>query len=232
MEVIVDPQKPVEFSTSAAIGNFDGVHLGHKEIIKLINDIARQKSTKSCLLTFDPHPQKVLAGKDVSLIIPVNEKLTLLEKAGIDCAVSLKFTEELSRLSAEEFVQNVLIKILNIKDIVVGPDFMFGNKRSGNASLLKEMGKQYGFETHVINPKKLGDDIISSSLIRQKITDGNILRLNELLGYSYFLKGKIIEGEKRGREIGFPTTNVDTQLGTAAKTRSLCNDGSPKRDTV
>ncbi len=210
MEVIVDPQKPVEFSTSAAIGNFDGVHLGHKEIIKLINDIARQKSTKSCLLTFDPHPQKVLAGKDVSLILPVNEKLTLLEKAGIECAVSLKFTEELSRLSAEEFVQNVLIKILNIKDIVVGPDFMFGNKRSGNAALLKEMGKQYGFETHVINPKKLGDDIISSSLIRQKISDGNILRLNELLGYSYFLKGNIIEGEKRGRQIGFPTTNVDT----------------------
>ena len=80
MEVIVDPQKPVDFSTSAAIGNFDGVHLGHREIINLINDIANQKSTKSCLLTFEPHPQKVLAGRDVSLIIPVNEKLSLLEK--------------------------------------------------------------------------------------------------------------------------------------------------------
>jgi len=211
MEVIVDPQKPVDFSTSAAIGNFDGVHLGHREIINLINDIANQKSIKSCLLTFEPHPQKVLAGRDVSLIIPVNEKLSLLEQAGVDYAVSLRFTKELSQLSAEEFVQDVLIKTLKIKDIVVGPDFMFGKNRSGNADMLKEMGKKYGFETHVINPRKLGDEVISSSMIRQIIVEGNILKLNDLLGYKYFLKGIIVEGEKRGREIGFPTANLDTQ---------------------
>lgn len=211
MEVIVDPQKPVDFSTSAAIGNFDGVHLGHREIIKLINDIAIQKSTKSCLLTFEPHPQKVLAGREVSLIVPANEKLSLLEQAGVDYAVSLRFTKELSQLSAEEFVQDVLIKTLRIKDIVVGPDFMFGKNRSGNADMLKEIGKKYGFETHVINPRKLGDEVISSSMIRQNIVEGNILKLNDLLGYKYFLKGIIVEGEKRGREIGFPTANLDTQ---------------------
>jgi len=211
MEVIVDPQKPVDFSTSAAIGNFDGVHLGHREIINLINDIAKQKSTKSCLLTFEPHPQKVLAGRDVSLIVPVNEKLSLLEQAGVDYAVSLRFTKELSQLSAEEFVQDVLIKTLRIKDIVVGPDFMFGKNRSGNADMLKEMGKKIGFETHVINPRKLGDEVISSSMIRKIIVEGNILKLNDLLGYKYFLKGIIVEGEKRGREIGFPTANLGTQ---------------------
>lgn len=211
MEVIVDPQKPVDFSTSAAIGNFDGVHLGHREIINLINDIAIQKSTKSCLLTFEPHPQKVLAGRDVYLIVPVNEKLSLLEQAGVDYAVSLRFTKELSQLSAEEFVQDVLIKTLRIKDIVVGPDFMFGNNRSGNADMLKEMGKKYGFETHVINPRKLGDEVISSSMIRQNIVEGNILKSNDLLGYKYFIKGIIVEGEKRGREIGFPTANLDTK---------------------
>jgi len=211
MEVIVDPQKPVDFSTSAAIGNFDGVHLGHREIINLINDIAIQKSTKSCLLTFEPHPQKVLAGRDVSLIVPVNEKLSLLEQAGVDYVVSLRFTKELSQLSAEEFVQDVLIKTLRIKDIVVGPDFMFGKNRSGNADMLKEMGKKYGFETHIINPRKLGDEVISSSMIRQIIVEGNILKLNDLLGYKYFLNGIIVEGEKRGREIGFPTANLDTQ---------------------
>ena len=211
MEVIVDPQKPVDFSTSAAIGNFDGVHLGHREIINLINDIANQKSTKSCLLTFEPHPQKVLAGRDVSLIVPVNEKLSLLEQAGVDYAVSLRFTKELSQLSAEEFVQDVLIKTLRIKDIVVGPDFMFGKNRSGNADMLKEMGKKCGFETHIINPRKLGDEVISSSMIRQNIVEGNILKLNDLLGYKYFLNGIIVEGEKRGREIGFPTANLDTQ---------------------
>ena len=211
MEVIIDPQKPVDFSTSAAIGNFDGVHLGHREIINLINDIAIQKSTKSCLLTFEPHPQKVLAGRDVSLIVPVNEKLSLLEQAGVDYVVSLRFTKELSQLSAEEFVQDVLIKTLRIKDIVVGPDFMFGKNRSGNADMLKEMGKKYGFETHIINPRKLGDEVISSSMIRQIIVEGNILKLNDLLGYKYFLNGIIVEGEKRGREIGFPTANLDTQ---------------------
>jgi len=211
MEVIVDPQKPVDFSTSAAIGNFDGVHLGHREIINLINDIAIQKSTKSCLLTFEPHPQKVLAGRDVSLIVPVNEKLSLLEQAGVDYVVSLRFTKELSQLSAEEFVQDVLIKTLRIKDIVVGPNFMFGKNRSGNADMLKEMGKKYGFETHIINPRKLGDEVISSSMIRQIIVEGNILKLNDLLGYKYFIKGIIVEGEKRGREIGFPTANLDTQ---------------------
>ena len=117
----------------------------------------------------------------------------------------------LSQLSAEEFVQDVLIKTLRIKDIVVGPDFMFGKNRSGNADMLKEMGKKYGFETHIINPRKEGDEEISSSMIRQIIVEGNILKLNDLLGYKYFIKGIIVEGEKRGREIGFPTANLDTQ---------------------
>ena len=211
MEVIVNPQNPVGYATSAAIGNFDGVHLGHKEIIGLINDVALKKATKSCILTFDPHPQKVLAGKDVSLIVPVDEKLALLEKAGVDCAVSLEFTEQLSRLNPQEFVKDVLIKTLKIKDIVVGPDFMFGKNRSGNADTLLKMGKQLGFDTHIINPKKLGNEIISSSLIRKKIEEGDILKLNEFLGYTYFLKGTVVEGEKRGREIGFPTTNLDTR---------------------
>ena len=210
MEVIIDPQKPVDFLTSVAIGNFDGVHLGHRDIIDFINNIAHQKSAKSCILTFDPHPQKVLAGKEVSLIIPVDEKLKLLERAGVDCAVSLRFTRELSQLSAEQFVQDVLIKTLRIKDIVVGPDFMFGKNRSGNAEVLKEMGENYGFDTHVIDPKKSGDQIISSSVIRTAIAEGDIQRSNSFLGYNYFLKGKIVEGEKRGREIGFPTTNLDT----------------------
>ena len=210
MEVIIDPQKPVDFLTSVAIGNFDGVHLGHRDIIDFINNIAHQKSAKSCILTFDPHPQKVLAGKEVSLIIPVDEKLKLLERAGVDCAVSLRFTRELSQLSAEQFVQDVLIKTLRIKDIVVGPDFMFGKNRSGNAEVLKEMGENYGFDTHVIDPKKSGDQIISSSVIRTAIVEGDIQRSNSFLGYNYFLKGKIVEGEKRGREIGFPTTNLDT----------------------
>ena len=210
MEVIYNPKKPLVFSTSAAIGNFDGVHLGHKEIISLLNKISAEKSSKSCIITFEPHPQKVLSKKEVALITPFDEKVRLLEQQGVDVTVCLKFTKELSKLSAEDFVSEVLVKILRIKDIVVGPDFMFGKNRSGNADLLGKLGEIYDYNTEVLQPKVIDDEIISSSLIRRYIVDGNIQRVNKLLGYRYFIRGVVIEGEKRGRKIGFPTTNLNS----------------------
>ncbi|MGI9533879.1 MAG: bifunctional riboflavin kinase/FAD synthetase [Thermodesulfobacteriota bacterium] len=210
MEVIYDPKKPLGFSTSAAIGNFDGVHLGHKKIINLLKKISSKKSSRSCIITFEPHPQKVLSKKEVSLIVPFEDKIRLLEKLGVDVTVCLKFTKELSKLSAEDFVKEILVKLLQIKDIVVGPDFMFGNKRSGNAELLQSLGKTYDYETKVLEPKVINNEIISSSLIRSYISEGNIQRVNELLGYRYFIHGNIVEGEKRGRQIGFPTTNINS----------------------
>ena len=210
MEVIYDPKKPLGFSTSAAIGNFDGVHLGHKEIINLLRKISSKKSSKSCVITFEPHPQKVLSRKDLVLIIQFEEKITLLEQLGVDVIVCLKFTRELSKLSAEDFVKEILVKILRIKDIVVGPDFMFGNDRSGNSELLASLGEIYGYNTKVLQPKIIDDEVISSSLIRRYISDGDIQGANKLLGYRYFVRGVITEGEKRGRQIGFPTTNIRT----------------------
>ena len=126
MEFIKDPQKPMEMSTSAAIGNFDGLHLGHQEIIELLKKIAEKKSSSTCIVTFEPHPQKVLANKDVSIIYPKEEKYRLLEKFGVDYTVCLNFTKELSNLSGKDFVKEILVDKLRIKDIVVGPDFMFG----------------------------------------------------------------------------------------------------------
>ena len=214
MELIKDPQKPMELSTSAAIGNFDGLHLGHQEIIELLKKIAEKKSSSTCIVTFEPHPQKVLANKEVSLIYPKEEKYRLLEKFGVDYTICLNFTKELSNLSGEDFVKEILVDKLRIRDIVVGPDFMFGKNRSGNSDLLMELGDIYGFETMVVQPKVIDGDVISSSLIRRHISEGNIDRVNQLLGYRYYLKGTIVEGEKRGRLIGFPTTNIDTTWET------------------
>ena len=208
MEVIYNPKKPLGFLTSAAIGNFDGVHLGHKDIINLLKKVSSKKSSKSCIITFEPHPQKVLSKKDVELILPFDEKIRLLGNLGVDVTVCLKFTIKLSKLSAEEFVKEILVKTLRIKDIVVGPDFMFGNKRSGNAELLGKLGKIYDYDTKVLKPKVIDGEIISSSLIRNYISKGDIERVNKLLGHRYFINGVVIEGEKRGRQIGFPTTNI------------------------
>lgn len=210
MKILIDPKESLEFDTSAAIGNFDGVHLGHRSILEILKDKSSSKDTKSCVITFDPHPQKVIAKKDISLILPLEERFHLLEQEGVDCTVCLKFTKKLSLLHAKDFVEEILIKLLNIKDIIVGPGFMFGNKRSGNSELLLNMGEDHGFETTVVNPESIDGEIISSSLIRQYIKDGNIEKASKLLGYSYYIRGDIMEGEKRGRKLGFPTANLET----------------------
>ena len=210
MKILIDPKIPLEFSTVAAIGNFDGVHNGHKSIIKLLKNKAASNNLKSCIITFDPHPQKVLGKKDIALIHPLKERFKLLEEQEIDYIACFNFNDELSSLHAREFVKDILVKVLRIKCIIVGPDFMFGNNRSGNSDLLAEMGEEYNFETILVEPESVGNEIVSSSLIRKYIVNGEVDRVSKLLGYKYYLEGKIVEGEKRGRELGFPTINIDT----------------------
>lgn len=216
MKIITDPKESVGFSTSAAIGNFDGVHLGHKEIIRTLKQNAGQ--TQSCVITFDPHPQVVIAKKEIPLIMPVSEKVRLLEKEGIDLLVKLSFTEELSLIHAEDFVRQILIDRLNIKRIVVGPDFSFGYKRKGDIQLLTRIGNQEGFETLKAEPVTVGSEIISSSNIRRYLGEGNVSMASRMLGYRYYIKGVVTEGEKRGRKIGFPTVNLKTDWEYYPKT--------------
>lgn len=196
MEVIYDPKEPLTFSTSAAIGNFDGVHLGHKHIIDFLRKTSSDKSSKLCVITFEPHPQKVLSKKNSLLIIPFQEKIRFLEKMRVDVTVCLNFTKELSAMSAEDFIEKILVNTLRIKNIVVGPGFVFGNKRLGNTELLGRLGEIYGYDTKVLSPKVADNEIISSSLIRRHLSDGNIQRVNKLLGYNYFIIGVVVEGEK------------------------------------
>ena len=211
MKIIVDPKQPLDFETSAGIGNFDGIHLGHKEIIEAAKLCSRENSTRSCVITFNPHPQKVLGRKELSLIFPLGWRFEMLESTGIDAVICLNFTRELSKVSAENFIKDILLERLRIKDIVVGPGFSFGHKRKGNVDLLRSMGETYGFNTVVAEVARVDDQVVSSSAIRNLVKDGEISEANRFFGYDYYIEGVVVEGERRGRKLGFPTVNLDTE---------------------
>lgn len=211
MKVIVDPKQPLDFQTSAGIGNFDGIHLGHKKIIAAVKRHSEQNSTRSCVITFTPHPQKVLGRKDVALIFPLERRFKMLESTGIDAVICLNFTRELSKVSAEDFVKDILLERLKIKDIVVGPGFSFGHKRQGNLDLLRSMGETHGFNTVVAEAARVDDRVVSSSAIRNLVREGEIRESNRFFGYDYYIEGVVVEGERRGRKLGFPTVNLDTE---------------------
>ena len=210
MKVIFDPEQPIENSTSATIGNFDGVHLGHKKIIDSVKKEAQEKGLSSCVITFHPHPQKVLQNIDIPLLVPIRERLILLEKEGVDYVACYTFTKELSQISAKNFITDTLVGKLNLKHLIVGPDFSFGRKREGNAELLRVMGEQLGFETRVIGPELIDGQVVSSTSIRNFLREGNVREASKFLGYDFYIEGRVTEGERRGRKIGFPTLNLDT----------------------
>jgi riboflavin kinase/FMN adenylyltransferase len=210
MKVIFDPKERIKESTSATIGIFDGVHLGHKSIINLIRKEAAKNDYSSCVVTFFPHPQKVLRGIDMPLIVPLKERLRLLEKEGVDITVCFNFTKAFSKISAKDFVKNYLVEKLNIKSIFVGPDLFFGRNREGNVALLESMGKSFEFETRTVRPVYFEDELISSTAIREFIEDGNVNKAANFLGDCFSVEGNVKEGERRGRELGFPTANLDT----------------------
>lgn len=210
MRIINDPREPLGFRTSAAIGNFDGLHLGHGKIIDAVKRHAEESSMPSCAVTFDPHPLKILSGKEVSLIHPLEERFGLLEASGIDIVVCLSFTESFSKLSAGDFVKDILYGLIGIRHIVVGPGFVFGHARGGNVDLLRSMGESLGFETVVAGPARVDGLIVSSSLIRGRLGHGEVSEANRFFGYDYYVRGRVVEGEKRGRKLGFPTINIDT----------------------
>ena len=210
MKVIFDPEEPIENSTSATIGNFDGVHLGHKKILTAIIEEAKEQGLSSCVITFHPHPQKVLQNIEIPLLFPIRERLKLLEKEGIDVVACYTFTKEIAMISAEDFVTDILVGKLNLKHLIVGPDFSFGRKRQGNLELLIKMGAEYGFDTEVVETAYVEGEIVSSTAIRNLVRQGNPKKAAKLLGFNFYIEGEVKEGERRGRQIGFPTANIET----------------------
>ncbi len=191
------------------IGNFDGVHLGHQAIFRLLTERGRQVGGTAIVLTFDPHPLKILAPERCPpLLTPTPKKLSLMEACQVDFVVCLPFTLELASLSPSAFVEDLLLGTLGMREIYVGYDFAFGKGRRGTTTLLQELGERHGFEVHIINPITVQGRVVSSSNIRQWIQQGRVDEAALLLGRLYSLVGTVVEGYQKGRELGFPTANV------------------------
>jgi riboflavin kinase/FMN adenylyltransferase len=196
-------------SSIITIGTFDGVHLGHKSILEKMKNATQNNQYESLVLTFFPHPRMVLQqDSSIKLLNTIDEKATLLEKFGIDNLIIHPFDEAFSNLSAEEFVKNILVDKLNIHKIIIGHDHRFGKNRTADINDLIAFGKKYSFEVEQINAHEIDEIAISSTKIRKALIEGNIKLANQYLGYSYYISGKVVEGKKIGRTIGYPTANI------------------------
>jgi riboflavin kinase/FMN adenylyltransferase len=194
-----------------AIGNFDGVHRGHRAVIEAARTRAHMKTSRSpaLALTFEPHPRAFFKpDAPVFRLTPESAKLRLFAANGLQGAVVMQFDKELASLTAEEFVSKILVGWLGIAGVVVGHDFHFGKQRQGTPEFLAGAGKRHGFEVEIVSPLNDGGVPVSSGKIRDALEAGDIARANELLGHSWFAAGEVIHGEKRGRELGFPTANI------------------------
>lgn len=195
--------------TIVTIGTFDGVHLGHKKILEKIVENAHSQNCESLVLTFFPHPRTILqADSEMKQLNTLAEKTNLLSALGIDNLVIHPFDAAFSRLTAEEFVKQVLVDTFKIKKIIIGHDHRFGRNRTANIDDLIEFGNKFGFEVEEISAKEINEVSISSTKIRNALTEGNIELANNYLGYYYSLTGIVSKGKQLGRTIGFPTANI------------------------
>ena len=195
--------------SAAVIGNFDGVHRGHLEVLKNAKEFSSKSNLPLSVLTFDPHPREFFSKEKTNFLLQtVLDKAEALSKNNIDYLINLKFDDLLSELSPEQFVEKVLSESLSLKHIFVGKDFKFGKDRAGDINSLKSFGLKYRIGLSSIKLKNQDGTSISSTKIRNNLKKGKIKEANELLGRPYMISGLVIEGDKRGRQIGFPTANI------------------------
>ncbi len=212
MNIVRDLKELEKFEAPrlVTIGNFDGVHIGHQKLIGKTVSEARERGVPSLLMTFHPHPRKVFARSGIKLITTTEQKLSLIEKLGIDIALVINFTEDFYELSGEEFVEQILVPHVKPVKINIGYDFRFGKAGSGDFHLLDRMGEKYGFEVEELPPVTVEGEIVSSSSIRKYILNGNVRKAAKLLGRYHFIEGEIVAGRGRGRTLGIPTANLKT----------------------
>jgi riboflavin kinase/FMN adenylyltransferase len=192
------------------IGTFDGVHIGHKKIINQLTSTSSKEQLTSILLSFFPHPKMVLQNdRELKLINTITEKEELLNNLDLDYLIIKEFTKEFSRLSALEFVRDILVNKLNAKHIIIGYDHHFGRNRTANIEQLKEFGLLYDFKVTEILAQDINDIAISSTKIRKALINGEIQLANKFLGYDYFFNGNIVHGNSIGKTISFPTANIE-----------------------
>jgi riboflavin kinase / FMN adenylyltransferase len=192
------------------IGTFDGVHLGHQKILQRLAELKEKTGLRTVVLTFDPHPRKVLfpEQKDLKLLTLVDEKLELLEKHGVDITVVYPFSKQFSALSSEKYIQEILIKSLNVKQLVIGYDHKFGRDRGGDIRTLRSYAPHYDFNVEEISAQDIENISVSSSKIRKALEEGNLEQASRFLGHRYSLSGKVVRGKQLGRELGYPTANL------------------------
>ncbi|HLV38060.1 bifunctional riboflavin kinase/FAD synthetase [Xanthomarina sp.] len=209
MKIYKSLQLDFNFNTVVTIGTFDGVHIGHRKIIERLVQTAKKSQLKSVVLTFFPHPRMVLQkDADIKLINTIDERSVILEQLGLDVLVIKKFTKEFSRLTAEEYVTDVLVKQLRVKKIIIGYDHHFGRNRAANIENLKAYGKIHDFEVEEISAQDINEVSVSSTKIRTALLDGNIKKANKYLGSYFMLSGNVVKGKGLGNTIGFPTANL------------------------
>jgi riboflavin kinase/FMN adenylyltransferase len=197
-------------SPVVTLGIFDGVHRGHQDLLGCLVSRAKENNGESVVITFDPHPRLVLDKNrnELSFLTTMDEKKTLLEKAGIDHIIIIRFTPKFSRINACDFVKKVLVQKIRTSYLVVGYDHHFGKDGGGNYNTIKECARSFGFRVEQVQGLKTEEGAISSSVIREALLKGRLDDANRLLGYNYSLKGSIVKGRRIGRMLGFPTANI------------------------
>jgi riboflavin kinase/FMN adenylyltransferase len=215
METIHFPDQPCPSWIThpvLALGNFDGLHRGHLKIIERVKRGAAERGGTPMAMTFDPHPPRIVRpDKAPPLLMTTGQRLAALHHAGLEAVAVVRFTAELSHWDAETFVRRVLVDWLRVSEVWVGANFLFGHDRLGNFSLLRSLGHTYGFRAEKIDPVRYRDFIVSSTRVRRLVAEGRVDEAGALLGRVYAIDGVVVEGRRRGRELGFPTANLDTE---------------------
>jgi len=206
-----DPRPAAWHQPVLALGNFDGLHRGHMKIIERVRRRAEERGGVAVALTFDPHPTRVVRpDKAPKLLMTTTQKLEALEQAGMNEIAIVPFTRELSEWRPEQFVERVLVDWLHVAEVWVGANFLFGHNRAGNFSLLRLLGASYDFRAEKIDPVRYKEFVVSSTRIRRLVSDGRVDEAAALLGRQYSIDGKVVSGGGRGRNLGFPTANLES----------------------
>jgi riboflavin kinase/FMN adenylyltransferase len=204
-----DTPRPRWSAPVVGLGNFDGVHRGHRKLLDEVRRHAEARTGTAVAMIFDPHPPKVLRpDKAPPLLMTLEQKLEAFENAGMSAVAIVRFTPELSRWEPEAFVETVLIDWLRVAEVRVGANFLFGRDRSGTFTLLRALGEDRGFKVDKIDPVLYKDFVVSSTRIRHLVAEGRVDEAGALLGHHYAIDGEVVPGDRRGRELGFPTANL------------------------
>jgi riboflavin kinase/FMN adenylyltransferase len=191
------------------VGNFDGVHLGHRAMLELLDGAARERRLRSCVMSFEPHPREFFSPDQApTRLTSLREKLELLAQAGIDQVHVRRFDYDFARITAEEFIDKILVDGLGVRWVLVGDDFRFGARRQGDVAMLRDAGRQHGFEVAQMESVSVDGVRVSSTAVRERLARGDLTDAARLLGRPYSISGRVVRGDGIGKQLGFPTANV------------------------